>query len=281
MFKVFMLISLVARITCAVETSHPLHGVFANEWHTISFAEALNYFTPFEVCRLFLLNEIGNSINCAQFLNDPLVEESCNLEKGGISNNQPLCARNIGAAMRHVSTKLWPKTKNIGDLLTEMTRMGDNTLIFMGDSISGQQASDAFCNLQRLGYNCSQYCNYCAESVDFEKSLTGMPNFYVHNPQSVGKTAHPYFQVLHVLFEHLRFAGTYEIAERSMQSMLRGIIESKFVKGKILFVVNIGLHYHMVDSYRESLRWLFKYFSSPLYLSFFDGKNEATGSIVV
>ena len=66
-----------------------------------------------------------------------------------------------------------------------------------------------------------------------------------------------------------------------MQSMLRGIIESKFVKGKILFVVNIGLHYHMVDSYRESLRWLFKYFSSPLYLSFFDGKNEATGSIVV
>ena len=184
--------------------------------------------------------------------------------------------------MRHVSTKLWPESRNVGDLLTEMTRSGDNTVIFLGDSMSGQQASDAYCSLRRLGYNCTQYCNNCAISGKFEKSLTGKPNFYVRNPQSVGKDAHPYFQVLHVLLNHLKFAGsTYEDAEQYMQSMLSGIIESKFVKGRIFFVVNIGLHYRLEDFYRESLRWLFKYFSSPLFSSFFDGRNEAKGSIIV
>ena len=275
-----ILISIITRIICTIDTNHPLHGVFANEWHTISFAEALNYFTPFEVCQLFLLNEIGNSINCSYFSTKFLVEEKCNLDSEGISRAQPKCGRNFGAALRHVSTKLWPKTRNVGDLLTEMTRMGDNTVIFLGDSMSGQQASDAFCNLQRLGYNCTRYCTGCAESSDFENLLTGKPNFYVHNPQSSSKAEHPYFQVLHVLFEHLRSADTYEIAEQSMQSILRGIIDSKFVKGRILLVVNIGLHLKTVDSYRQSLRWLFKYFSSPLFLSFFDEKKTKRPIIV-
>ena len=115
---ILLIISIITRIICTIDTNHPLHGVFANEWHTISFAEALNYFTPVEICQLFLLNEIGTSINCSYFSNDFLIEKACNLERGGKSSSQPFCARNTGAAMRHVSTKLWPESRNVGDLLT-------------------------------------------------------------------------------------------------------------------------------------------------------------------
>lgn len=78
----------------------------ADEWLFMSADEALNYYTPLEVCHLYDLEDLGDGIKCSLFENGhEHMEVDCMVQTQAPrigQHRQYFCGKNHGAKFRYV-----------------------------------------------------------------------------------------------------------------------------------------------------------------------------------
>ena len=71
--------------------------------------EALSYYTTYEICKTFRLEEMADSINCTDFKGSAShLPQECILQGRGYGTTVTVCGDNTGAMLRHKSTSPWP-----------------------------------------------------------------------------------------------------------------------------------------------------------------------------
>jgi hypothetical protein len=231
---------------------------FSN-WVHMSPEEALNYYTPFEVCRLYDLEDLGSSISCnsmkASIKNLP---NECLLEGVGFGTTGTGCLRNRGAKYRHITTSPWLQSGNFRSVMNEIRSQGSNTMIFVGDSVTSQHVSDAFCNARREGFD----AQFLPVST-YPRETAILPSFSINTHQKSGNNTIPYFQVIFLQFERLHFAPgmevTYDPSQSKVFSSWLPFFNHPSIQGKVVFVVNSGLHDHNPQEYQVSFQILTKF----------------------
>jgi hypothetical protein len=132
-----------------LEKSHHLDGFaksLLKEWMPMDIYESLNFFSAYEVCQGFTARDTPG---CQQRF--PSQVEPCSVAGGGVGHLHFLCPSLTSAFYRHQSTKPWPETRTIVDLMILMLKHGYDTLLVFGDSVTGQHMADLACQLQRFG----------------------------------------------------------------------------------------------------------------------------------
>lgn len=180
------------------------------------------------------------------------------LRSGGISyfDNLPYvghCDLNAHLLLRHKSTNPWPHSRNVVDVIKTMIDMGSNTIVFVGDSISMQHLSNAFSSLMRVG----MIPDMSAEiPIGISKA-----SFYVHAPSGMNISGSdvPFFQ-----FFYLDYTGSKdrESFHPKYSSLITNITALKTVRGRILFIVNVGLHCQSPAEYDKALADCLPFFAS-------------------
>jgi hypothetical protein len=190
--------------------------------------EALNHYTLGEIC--FLMN--GPASLCKHYPSHDL--DDCSVGTLVDGRQSDYCNNNLGSMLRFHTTKPWPDSRNILDLMRMMKSRGSNTIVLVGDSISAQQHAATRCILKRYGLKVSE--------VQFSRIADGsIDSFQVYRPSEVATSEDQggvvYFQVL-----QLYCYGGGEIPPAIFDSLDRALARPT-VSGKAVIIVNVGLHY--------------------------------------
>jgi hypothetical protein len=254
-----------------------LHDSYAGNWIPMSPEEALNYYTPYEVCKLYQLEERGSSIQCSDFsASHAHLPDACLLEREGFASTTADCGRNAGAQLRHKSTLPWPEGYNFRSVVHRMRKHGMNTLFMIGDSITSQHLSDAYCAAHRLGFEDISFI----DPQQFIPETVRTTSFMIPTYQGVGTKEKPYFQAIHLLFERVvvidkatsfkadpltvfPFSNDRKMIDMILGNPTEGVNTSHTMfgtsTGKAVFIINAGLHDHGSDNYETSINVLLRF----------------------
>lgn len=233
--SIILALSLV--ITCGCSLGDPeIPTFFKDEWVTLENDEAFDYLTKYELCmaKTYRNNDICNRYK------QPIDMRlgGCALHNGGVGHVNGLCPA-VDHVYRHHSTQPWPNGSNFLSIVQTMLEHGSNTLVLLGDSLTAQSFADVRCNVIRYG----------------------MPNTYLaeHALVTLAKPSEPTNMTFQVVF--LSFTNGVALTEQIGQ-LLSPHPKKPFltVKGSVLFLFNMGLHYSDVKVLWTEYRRAFAYF---------------------
>ena len=234
-------------------------GELSREWAPMSAEEALNYYTPLEVCKLYDLPNMGKDIDCSVFDKTEKLDRTCMVHtEANDIHVRGSCGQNLGAKARYYKTT--PKSKNIGNILNVMKSRGSNTILMIGDSVTEQSTWDASCALQRLGFTIKYYCTNTESrqeencEITDDKSAMQTPSFRVEYPieeknESMVNKHVPYFNIKRIQVE---MAGDYK------HDMISYFANSVNTTGQLLVIFNTGLFYNLPVSNSNEHRQNYK-----------------------
>jgi hypothetical protein len=156
-----------------LETSNQLDTFAKNlldEWVPMDIYESLNFFTGFEVCQRFIT---GSSSWCQERFQDDMGR--CNVGSDREGYLHGFCSQLSSSFYRHQSTRPWPETRNIVDVMILMLKYGYDTLFLFGDSITRQHFSEMACQLKRLGIAAKSGDLLSIEVPDLDKFYAAHP----------------------------------------------------------------------------------------------------------
>ena len=232
-------------------------GELSKEWTAMSAEEALNYYTPLEVCELYDLPNMGKDIDCSVYDKNEKLDRTCMAHTPANDIHvRGSCGKNLGAKARFHKTT--PKSKNIGNVLNLMKSHGSNTILMIGDSVTEQSTWDASCGLQRLGFTIKYYCTQSRrdESCEMtdERDVLHTPSFRIEYPikgnnETILNAHVPYFNIKRIKVE---MTGDYK------HDMISYFASSVNTTGKLLIIFNTGLFYNMPLSQSNEYREKYK-----------------------
>jgi hypothetical protein len=215
-------------------------GLLADEWVPMNYQEMFRFYNIRETCVALA----SNPDHCkGTYISNKLVGCSIN-EPGYIWPQDTVCPNVKGNFIRHVSTKPWPESNHLLDIIAIMRAHGLHRIHFVGDSVTGQHFAESLCSLSRSGLNFS--------SIDLMDLVLSDPNS--GGSAAADSVTGPYFQ-LH-LTRHDRH-------DRSPLEKIQAEIEqfSSTSSERVVFIVNIGLHFQSpseIDYYHQELRRFLK-----------------------
>lgn len=237
--------------------------------------EALNYYTPYEVCKLYRLEERSDLIKCNELgASKAHMPPTCLLEDEGLGSTPVICGHNDGAKLRYTSTQPFPESYNFRTVVNHMRRRGMNTIIMIGDSITSQHVADAFCSAYRHGYNDLQFIDVSKFPIETIRKPSFIIPFNANNAGGATPTDDkPYFQVYHFLLERLHTTGAPGEERRmnpmsssyftQMKKVIDEILASSSTNpNKAMFIVNAGLHDQVPEYYIFTIHLVMKFFLS-------------------
>lgn len=246
-----VLIHAISCIYAAIDSGNPvirwqnyninLDGEYHNDWVSMSPVEALNYYTLGEVCKLW--NGVENGL-CKSYPEENLSD--CGITWLNDGRHSDFCTNNIGSMLRYQSSKPWPESRNILDLIRMMKSNGSNTVVLIGDSITTQQLSATRCILRRFGV--------LAGDISFGKMSSGGPLDIIRVADPTGENNGVYFQII-----MLWITPKDETDAQNIHAIIRSNMENRGVNGKVVYVVNAGAHYHpsQYKLYHDTMKvWL-------------------------
>jgi hypothetical protein len=259
-----------------------LKGLYSSTWIPINETEALDYYSPYEICKM----QIATSSGCLQEKGQPSVDACGSYGRGvGHSNNE--CSNPGGAFLRHKS--ITPDSFNFIHLIRSIMSAGSNTLALIGDSVTSQTYSDAYCSTSRANFDMKDFSkdNLNGTGKGFEvvlpinisqKSYDAFRKEFSDVISKDNSKKYPFFQVLYSQVYRLKNL------ERKTKPFVNSLIEKSSgkgnkvvksnkeikgsthyeseiektnnIKGKTVFLVNMGLHFNNADEYRREFKEL-------------------------
>lgn len=238
----FMLILLacIGSMLCSVED--PLIPAFLkDEWTNLENDEALDYLTKYELC---MAKTYRNNDRCnvyRQQIDGHLA--GCMIQEGGVGHVNGRCPQ-VDHLYRHNSTRPWPEGSNLLSIVKTMKEHGSNTLVLLGDSLTGQSFGDVRCNLIRYGVPHT----HNAENPVAKLCELSAPEV-------------PTFQILFQPYTAERLSPFAQAVDKFEQLLANSVTDWLPVKGSVVFVINIGLHYNDdVKVLTDDCKRMFEYF---------------------
>ena len=232
----------------AYKTSGALNGIYSSDWVPMTQSEALNYYTAFEICIAASGSEFSGNLN--------FTNKKCNFPFGqaGYKNKfhintakHRVCGNRWGHFLRHVSTKPWPYSRTFIDIVFYMHKRGSNTIVFMGDSLTAQHYADTMYAVERAGLIVSG-CVF-KKMFPFPENIQFPHGCYCYNIADKQKA---FFRVIY-------FGIGSDI---SYEGYLKSVISNNtLIHGKVLFIANIGLHFHRGPDEVRYRSFLFEFLS--------------------
>lgn len=139
-----------------------------------------------------------------------------------------------------------------------------NTIIMIGDSMTSQHASDAYCSAHRHGYSDIRMVN----TSTFPDHTVRSPSFIIPTHHNQGSIEKPYFQLYSLLFERVNinsaFASTVNVLMvdpfKDLYPVIQQILSSSSIDPqKAIFVINTGLHDHDMSEYATTVMVLLRF----------------------
>lgn len=234
-----------------------------NEWVQLTDLEALQYYTKYEIC-MILSNKERNY--CKEINNDGHIGD-CAAYNTGIGHVNSLCPNLGGFLFRHNSTRPWPESLSLIDIIKTMKKHGDSKqLVFVGDSLSVQQFWQAYCTLNRYGvYKIDTETNNGKLLMKIKLAAPGITLGKEHMGPEYNQQYDFYIHCFNYCSEHVGHFSRYIGEMSDALSATRNTTE------KITYVVNIGMHYNQRDgtNYKKELEPFLRYF-----LDFADKRND-------
>jgi hypothetical protein len=214
--------------------SHQLDSFARNlldEWVQMDIFESLNFFTGFEVCQGFAS---GGSSWCQERFQDDMGR--CNVGSDGEGDLHGFCSQLSSSFYRHRSTKPWPETRNIVDVMILMLKHGYDNLVLFGDSVTRHHLSEIACQLKRFGIGVKSGDLLSIEVPDLDK-------FYTTHPISFDAETDAKPLVSSTFrFHYLGITNRAEFERKEFQEFKRYVGHLGSNSTVILF--NAGLHFN-------------------------------------
>ena len=205
------------------------HMIGSDDWFPMTAAESLDIFSLREVCSLSLDFEA-----CASL--PGLSVSSCEAQERGIVHSNRRCSNNRGYFLRHKTHELG---KNwFGELIQRMIKMGDNTILLVGDSITSGMFNDAFCSSVRLRLHVRDF----SKLPRIHARMQGLAYIYENNEKYNNVTDFT-IQVIHLI-------DTMEVVDDVLNITSNPKLN---MKGNIVMIYNVGLHVHRDEEMRKML----------------------------
>ena len=241
-----IILSLYQSLANDVKKHHrsTLYGPLSHEWIPLNQTSALDYYTPYEVCRLFF--EEG----CNEEPGRPQID-ACGIYGRGISHTNKPCSNNLGALYRHYT--ITSKSYKFTDIAYMMLHQGSNTLVLMGDSLTGQMYSDAFCTTDRALFGHNGLINSTnGFGMTLPHDTTDEEYQYFKN--KFNNILPKNFKKNDIFFNVILIGmGTADHSSiLYMKTSVTDVITRQDVKGKIVFIINFGLHLHDENVYKQA-----------------------------
>lgn len=213
-------VSAAPAVTTMYNASGHINGLYSSDWVPMTQSEALNYYTVAEICKSLQ----QSSHLCNQ---EPGDLQNYGMDKDGIVHANRMCSNYPGAFLRHHTIS--NKSHTIADLVKAIRSAGKNTIVFLGDSVSSQHFSDFVSGLVRVGFDVSKH------PLDDLKDASSYQVTY-GPPSKV-----PFFQVVHI--------NIIEDTEPSFKMFHQLVSNTTLVKGKVVLIFNMGVHYNSENDY--------------------------------
>jgi hypothetical protein len=123
-----------------------LKGLYSHTWISINETEALDYYSPYEICKM----QISTGNGCIQEEGKPSLDACGSYGRGVVHTNNE-CSNPSGAFLRHES--ITPDSFNFVHLVRSILSEGSHTLAIIGDSVASQSYSDAYCSISRANFD--------------------------------------------------------------------------------------------------------------------------------
>jgi hypothetical protein len=127
-----------------------LKGLYSSTWIPINETEALDYYSPYEICKM----QITTGSGCLQEKGQPSVDACGSYGRGVVHSNNE-CSNPGGAFLRHES--ITPDSFNFVHLIRSIMSEGFSTLALIGDSVTSQSYSDAYCSMSRANFDMKDF----------------------------------------------------------------------------------------------------------------------------
>ena len=214
-------------------SGHLAHTIHSDDWIPMTAAESLDFFSLREVCSLNL-----NLDACRDLpgLSDHYVP-LCEAQERGVVHTNRKCSNNRGFFLRHKTHELG--RNSFAELIRHMKKMGDNTILLVGDSVTSHMFNDAYCSGKRLGL----YIRNLSRRPRLHPNLPGLA--YIYESENYKRQDKNFM----VQVMHLSEIGKISDNLFNITSDL-----SKYhINGNMIVVVNIGLHIHSGDELKTLL----------------------------
>jgi len=209
--------------------------------------EALSYYTPFELC-LLGGTESGCSASAAKHPGNLNIRTglpiACNAGFQAVVHSDKACSSLSGFLMRWHSTKPWPASANLLDLIKQMNDHNSNTVVVVGDSSAGQMIGAAMCHLARYGLEVDHF----ALTSTYSGIKDGFRIMDKRLNQSANDAQVPFFQMVLIHFEPCcpaEYPDAQSFLEKNM--FPHKTSWNRTIKGDIVYIVNYGLHFNSGD----------------------------------
>jgi hypothetical protein len=211
-----------------------------DEWTLMDPQEALHYYSGNEICRIFSHRRLS-------WCNDEFPDylRSCSMLHSKCQNTH-------GYLYKHKSTKPWPESRNILDVIKLLLKNDRYIITLVGDSLTHQHFQDLKCQLLRYGLNL-QFANDTYLKIDNP--------FYLKHQGASKASKYPLLQHRHPYIYVFRFSSE---KWKDCVSQLQTHFDSYGPKS-MLIIFNSGLWYNQhieghVESYQSDLRSFFQFF---------------------
>jgi len=227
-----------------------LNESVADLWLPMTESQALDYYTPHEIC-----SYAHTADGCKDVPGDL---RECNAFGKGVKH---ACSNPAGMFLHHHLHKPHPYSQGVADVIIHMKKEQRNTMVVVGDSVGWEFVLDARCSILRAGFAIDtrfvhdgvRVLNHSANaSPEQQKQAALFKKTHQENGcATVG--ARNFFQVLFVGFK--KHNETHNSTMDSVEQVLLALANDACkVQGKLLIVINYGLHIHSKNDYTKLIR---------------------------
>lgn len=234
-FCLLLLMGYIPNVFGMDHLDEPIAPFLSDEWRPLSVNESMHYLTLYETCNARTRNYRDQCEPYKRPIDLELGE--CAVNQNGIGHVNAICPM-MHRLMIHSSTKPYPEGKNILSMIKTMKDHGSNTLLLIGDSITGQSFGDIQCSLRRYG-------------MLYERPNDGNI-LLLKSP--IDNTNEQYFQIIYFNYFNDQ-AQDFSFIQQEITNLLH--IQEKnqentnhylMVEGSIVIIFNVGIHYNAYQS---------------------------------
>lgn len=235
---------------CGVLQREQQDNVILN-WNRATELEAMHFLTKYELCMFYT-----NSYHplCQSLENKSSVGNECAIFSTGPGYNKGLlhvCPNPMAQLLKHTSTKPWPKSMNIVDIISALKCRSSNTMVFIGDSVTEQQFLDSYCSAKRYGFY-QVDLNTLFQNDNFSKFRIILMNDKDDLFSNFKFNKSNYFDVYFLKF----CAGSFTEVNSVLKEQIFPMIKSN---EKITYIFNVGIHYYNATKMKNEVTPIFQF----------------------
>ena len=216
-------------------SGHIAHTMNSEEWIPMTVAESLDFFSLREVCFLNLNMEECNELQ-------GLSDLRCEAQDRGLVHVNNKCSNNKGYFLRHKTHELGKNS--FAELIQHMIEKGDNTIMLVGDSIASSMYNDAYCSGVRISLPIRSFTS----QREIHPNVGHVAYIYDDHEKAHHEDKNFTVQVM--------FIG--DTVDGNIVRHLDNITSNPIfnIKGNIVMIHNVGLHYYTDENMRDVLKLL-------------------------